>query len=545
MAYTDELTAAIAAAKTAGNAEDVALLSGELNRVSGATPSAKTETYNPTEGMSTSEKALAGAGKFFVDTGRGIGQMLGVVSKKDIDEAKKRDEALMNTRAGMLGNIGAGVVSTLPLAAIPGAATLPGAMVTGGVLGATSPEVTGESRINNAAIGGLGGFLGQGAANVVGRVVKPIKSELDSALKQLAVRAERDFGIPLNVAQRTGSVPVSAIDSALANLPLTSTPMALEKEAQRTAYNKAVLQQIGEKSEKATPDVMAKAKSRISGQFEDISKRNKVNLDTDFESKINDILKSTNEFSSPEVAILANKAKSLAGETITGGEYQAMRSTLGAKAKSAWNSDAEKAQALKGIQTALDDAANASVNPKDRKAWDTARSQWAKLKAVEEAASPTHVGGVQGDVDPNVLMNALYKGNKNSLLYGTGDQTMPDLARIGKEFLGKNMTDSPMAKRWLYQGMLTGAGGLGAYVASNPENLSNTAYTIGGSLIAPVLARKALHSPAGRNYFSEGLIGKGPASQRAADMARQALVGGSAQGALSSFRDKLPNETGF
>jgi len=48
--------------------------------------------YDPTEGMSTSEKFLAGVGKAMTDAGRGVGQMVGLVSQDEIDEAKALEE---------------------------------------------------------------------------------------------------------------------------------------------------------------------------------------------------------------------------------------------------------------------------------------------------------------------------------------------------------------------------------------------------------------------------------------------------------------------
>src|ERR1700691_4748906 len=78
-----------------------------------AAPAATHPTYDPTEGMSTTDKFLAGAGKGLVDTGRGvyqlgasIGHAAGMVSDEkmaqiqgDVDEALEQDKALMNTGA--------------------------------------------------------------------------------------------------------------------------------------------------------------------------------------------------------------------------------------------------------------------------------------------------------------------------------------------------------------------------------------------------------------------------------------------------------------
>ncbi len=54
------------------------------------------EVYDPTEGMTTAQKFLAGTGKAFVDVGRGVGQMMGLVSREDIQRARELDAPLFS-----------------------------------------------------------------------------------------------------------------------------------------------------------------------------------------------------------------------------------------------------------------------------------------------------------------------------------------------------------------------------------------------------------------------------------------------------------------
>jgi len=127
------------------------------------------ERIDPTEGMSGTEKFLAGAGKAFYDVGRGAGQALrGVLpeqlanrldlpTQSDIDAAKRRDEALMRTGAGVAGNITGNIAATAPAMFIPGVNTVAGGAAVGAGLGAIQPVASGESREANAVIGGLAG----------------------------------------------------------------------------------------------------------------------------------------------------------------------------------------------------------------------------------------------------------------------------------------------------------------------------------------------------------------------------------------------------
>lgn len=125
---------------------------------------------DPTDGMSTADKLLAGAGKAFVDVGRGVGQLargglesvggastantLGLPTRADIDAAKLRDAPLMATGAGLTGNILGSVASIAPVALLPGANTVVGGSVVGALSGAMQPVGEKDSRLANVAIGG-------------------------------------------------------------------------------------------------------------------------------------------------------------------------------------------------------------------------------------------------------------------------------------------------------------------------------------------------------------------------------------------------------
>lgn len=133
---------------------------------------------------------VAGYGKAIPDMVRGVGQRLGLVSQADVDEAKRLDAPLMNTGAGMvgnvIGNIGAGVGLTaagamaaplLPAAtaaALPSAASIPGAAMIGGALGFAQPTATGDSskiagvNVGSPAIANALTGAGLGGASVIG-----------------------------------------------------------------------------------------------------------------------------------------------------------------------------------------------------------------------------------------------------------------------------------------------------------------------------------------------------------------------------------------
>jgi len=154
------------------------------------------EKVNPTDGMSWIDKFLAGTGKAVSDVGLGVRQITGNASQEEVDAVKERDKPLMDTGAGMVGNVagnvamavtpGLGVAGTGSALGLHGVravgrrvlaspATLGGA-ATQGALGATQaavqPVATGESRTGNALIGAAGGA----AVPVAGMTIKGVNA---------------------------------------------------------------------------------------------------------------------------------------------------------------------------------------------------------------------------------------------------------------------------------------------------------------------------------------------------------------------------------
>lgn len=125
--------------------------------------------------MSPMQKGLAGAGKAFVDVGRGIKQRLGLASQQDIDEAAQLDKPLMNTTAGTVGNIGGSLAIASPLALVPGANTLAGGAALGAIQGAIQPTQTGQNPYTNTLTG-----AGMGVAiPIAGAGIRTVKSAVE------------------------------------------------------------------------------------------------------------------------------------------------------------------------------------------------------------------------------------------------------------------------------------------------------------------------------------------------------------------------------
>jgi hypothetical protein len=245
--------------------------------------------YDPTIGMSGADKFLAGAGKAIVDTGRGLGQLVGAVSRDDVAESRERDSALMHTGAGMTGNIAgnvgmalapggllkgaAAVAKAVPalasaapmLSAAGGAAmapsSIPGALAVGAVQGAIQPSTSTHETLQNTGIGAAA----SAAMPVVMRAGQVAKSFVDplyeggqrkimgNALRSVAGNQADDAAAAMKSAAPLvpGSRPTAAEAAqnpgiaalqraAIAADPVATNELTLRQVAQSEARNAAL-----------------------------------------------------------------------------------------------------------------------------------------------------------------------------------------------------------------------------------------------------------------------------------------------------------------
>lgn len=193
------------------------------------------ELAKPTDGMSGLDKFRAGAGKAFVDIGRGVGQIFGAVDDTDVDAMKERDAALMDTGAGVAGNIVGNLAPAAATAMIPGANSVVGGAALGGAMGALQPVGSTDSRLGNAA---LGTMLG-GAVPAVSRLAGATKAAVidpfttagrdriaGSVMRNVAADPDAAFQSLINAQGKTaGFVPTagqSAKDAGIATLERTA-----------------------------------------------------------------------------------------------------------------------------------------------------------------------------------------------------------------------------------------------------------------------------------------------------------------------------------
>ena len=233
-----------------------------------------TTRMDPTADMNGLQKFGAGMGKAFVDLGRGVGQIAGLVSREDVAESRERDAPLMKTGAGMAGNITGNVSAALPLAFVPGANTMAGAAMIGAGSGLAAPSVSAEETLKNIGIGGTmgpaailaGRALGagyQGAKGLVEPFTKAGQERIAaSTLRQFATDPTKAAASLLSAKPLVpGSLPTMAqgaddaglaqLERTLMNNPEAGGRLAEQYAAQRAARLSAIQGLAGDPAKRA------------------------------------------------------------------------------------------------------------------------------------------------------------------------------------------------------------------------------------------------------------------------------------------------------
>ncbi|MDE2439724.1 MAG: hypothetical protein KGP14_01775 [Betaproteobacteria bacterium] len=237
---------------------------------------------DPTEGMSNTELALAGAGKAFHDVGMGVRSMLpekiGGTAPGEVEADRKFNAPLMNTTAGAAGNFAGNVALAAPTAILPGANTVLGAAAYGGLYGAAQPADSWGERADNALTAGVlsGGVTGAARAvpsiykalvdpftasgqdrlamDVIGRFAK------DPAALKTPGPAEMIPGSRASLAEVTGDPGVAQLQrAAQAASPETANAFADARTARLAARKDALLSVAGQQGEKEAAEAVRDA----------------------------------------------------------------------------------------------------------------------------------------------------------------------------------------------------------------------------------------------------------------------------------------------
>lgn len=417
------------------------------------------EKNNPTNTMSGPQRVAAGAGKMVSDVGLALRQAMpgSRVTRADVDEVKRRDAPLMNTLGGKVGYGSAAVGLGVPAMLAPGAGTVMGASMYGGMLGALSPVGEGDSVLKNVGMGMLGGGGAAIGGNVLSRVLQP---KLPQGAQNLI-----DSGVTLTPGQRMGGMFKRAEDGA------TSIPGA--GDAIRTAQRRSFADFNTAVANKALAPIKGKLPAGLEGRaavdYTETALGNVYNAvlgrvrtvqaDPQLASEIQNLRQMVRNSPMPaEVQaqfdkVLQNQLSGkLQGQSaMTAQTFKEADSEIGRlAAKYAADPSVDKqllGDALTEAQASMRRWLERAAGPQNAADLKAANAGWAEFKRMQRAA--TFLGAEDGVFSPANYLNAIkaLDRSKDKGAFARGDALAQDFGADAVRIMGQKVPDSGTAFR--------------------------------------------------------------------------------------------------
>lgn len=260
-----------------------------------------------------------------------------------------------------------------------------------------------------------------------------------SAERQSAVDILKNEGIEVSAGQARGSQPLRTAESALGTAPLSGDVATEQFNRQMRQFTRAVLNRVGENSDRATPEVIDRAFDRMGNEFDRLEKFPIV-PDEQFANEIaqakNDYFAKTSPYSRSEylsdignrMAMYAHKGMEMPGEVYKSARSQLTRLRRGV-------GDPVMKETLNKYIEALDGAAERTLvedNPAALTEWKKVRRQYRNMLVIEKAL-PAGETGAEGLITPAKLRQAALAQDKRSFRRGKSD--FSDLALAGEQLL--------------------------------------------------------------------------------------------------------------
>lgn len=503
----------------------------------GINPDAPAPAVSPTDGMSGTQLAAAGLGKAAVDTGVGLKQIGMALADQipgvdfsqeraalegDVTESRNRDRPLMQTGAGMLGNVAGNVA----LALAPGGAvlragkavgsartvnagralinpaTFKGAAAQGAVLSGVQPVAEDESRVFNAAAGGVLGATGLGVVRGAGKLVSGVGTSLNPQQAEVVRRAQA-AGLGLTPGEVTGSRAIKIAEASLGSTPGGAAVYQRGAVATQQRVNEIAGEAIGRPGVKViTREVLDDVAEELGQKYDAVRAVKRIDLDKRFAVRLRQIM---NDQTSRSEALQDAKTKELVLSyldtakgvgIIDGKRFIADVKALRKQAQDAFRAgNSDLGHAKKQLAEALEETAERSLKKQNLgnvlDDFRGARQKYSKLLTIESAHDEA-----TGNVSAAKLGTALRRQSPKK--FGTRGDDLETVGMYGQAF--KPFQSSGTAERALLAGSLVGGSVLGDD-PTDPLKAAGAAYAI------PAAAALALNNPVARNYLLRGVPG--------------------------------------
>lgn len=516
---------------------------------------------SPVSGNSFLQNALIGSGKFDTDLGLGARQVYATVAdaisprqptlsslitgpqsrlsalQNEAAQKRQTDQAIMQTAGGKAGQIGTGVLTAIPLSAIPGVGTYLGAGAIGAGFGLLTPTTANESRLLNTGIGGALGIAGQGTGNLLSRwlatrAAPAAASQASSAATATIAPSSADavaaasgnisaratgggynfgsvgsdpiqgltaaqteaaaqgaaLGMRMTPGQSTGSRALLQLEAKLESQPMTSGPFNTIKAANQQAVNRAWAGAIGEQGHAVDSATLAQASDRLGQVFENVRTPNNIAITNpsatsraldSIDQDVRGLLPGNGSIrDNPLVADV--EALSSQG-SINGEQLGSLSSKLGraaAKQMTTPGGDRDWGNALFQVKNHVDDMIQSTLSGEEATAYGSARQQYRAL--MQLTARTGNVNPSTGNVSGSNMANFLQQTDKRGYLFGNNQSPAYNAVRFAQAFkpiVGDSGTATRMPLPSVSQFVIGGAMNLGtrAYLRSGGAGLAAAA----------------------------------------------------------------------
>lgn len=464
------------------------------------------------------DRAIAAGG---IPSDRMAGEARRLREEQDIRAAE--NAPFMESGAGMggyaLGSIGSLLIPGTALARAGGTAakvgqavtaprTIAGAATAGGLLGATQPVGVEESRAMNVGTGAIGGMAGNVAARSLARLAQPVTSVARPQVERAAQRLEA-AGVPVDVAARTGSENLRAVQRFLTDNPLSAGVMKKGQEATQTAFNRAALKLIGEQGDAAIPQVLAQADDRIGAVMDRVARQAAIKVDDRMLSELAALEEKARMTLEPaKLAPLRAQLDNILGkvgpgDSIPGDAYQRIR-TIAREL----GGDPALAGVSKQLRETIDSALERSAGPQAAADLKLARKQYRNLERIKESMSKTETGDIP---IPALASATSVKRERGAALMGRGDAELARLARSAntmRDTFPQSGT-APRSQLQAYgEALAPGVAFAGYHLMQGDPRLEDFAApaALGAlGLAAPRGAARLYQNPAFQRYLQRGI----------------------------------------
>ena len=368
------------------------------------------------------------------------------------------------------------------------------------------------------------------APGLAARAITPFRTDPTRMAAAERLRAE---DIPVTAGQQTGNRFLQNLESTLAESPGGVNPYLGQQEAFNAAVGKRMGLPAG--TEKLSEGVMKTRAEEIAQGYREVLTPNPLSVDLPLTQDILGVagkyhdrvqLAQKPQFDK-DLGLLKSEIQRNEG-FLSGEQYQQLRSHFATRAREFRQSDGAYSQANRDIRDALDAAwersTAASGNQEAVAAKRQLDRQYGNQKAITQALANSPNRGT-GDVSPFQIgaSSRVSAGNEATV---RGQSDLGNLASAGTAIL-RQPPNSGTANRLQIMGMLSGAGGIGGFLAGGGPLTSAGGAAIGAAL--PSLASQFVNRGLGQAWLSGRLPG-------------QALLN---QGVLSGAQALINAQKGF